>query len=240
MTETKKPALAVGQKWRMKNGGIVAIHSRSVNEDPAEGHLFLVDLHDYKYTHEGCVMKIGLLETDKILEQLELVELIDQPVEEKKQSAPEVRAEFPATEPPKFPEHWDTRACMDAITTRNRKFMNPTDMARQVSGLAFRDGVEAGIAYERERCIGVCQAMRPPCGRAWASKQADCFDALSIAAENIRSGVDPWAGRPEWVKQKALDALEEAIEHLRGGEPMRPEDLKETYEQIKAGLDLTF
>lgn len=64
-----------------------------------------------------------------------------------------------------------------------------------------------------------------------------CFEALSAAAENVRSGVDPWAGRPEQVKQKALEALEEALEHLRGGEPMRPEDLKETYEQIKAGIE---
>jgi hypothetical protein len=110
-------------------------------------------------------------------------------------------------------------------------------MAREVSDLAFRDGVWAGIAYERERCIGVCQAMRPPGGRAWTSEQSACFEALSAAAENVRSGVDPWARRPERVKQKALEALEEVIEHLRGGEPMRSEDLKETYEQIKAGIE---
>lgn len=239
--KAEKPALAIGQKWRMKNGGAVTIHSRSVNEGPVEGHLFLVDLHNYKYTHDGCVMKTGWLKTDKILEQLELVELIYQPPEKTKRSTFEVRAEFPATDPPTFPEHWDTRAQADAIITRTRKFnngdINPTDMAREISDLAFRDGVDAGIAYERERCIGVCQAMRPPGGRAWTSEQSACFDALSAAAEHIRGGVDPWAGSPERVRQKAMEALEEVIELLRGGEPMRPEDLKETYEQIKAGIE---
>lgn len=153
----------------------------------------------------------------------------------------EICAEFLATDPPKFPEHWDTRAQTEAIITRIRKFnngdINPTDMAREISDLAFRDGVDAGIAYERERCIGVCQAMRPPEDRSWTSQSA-CFDALSAAAENIRGDVDPWAGRPERVRQKALQALEEAIELLRGGEPVRPEDLQETYEQIKAGIEL--
>jgi hypothetical protein len=250
MPETKKPALAVGQKWRMKNGKVATISGR-YGDDSSEviqagvAELFTVNLHNYKYTNKGSVVKTGTTQTDKILplvflEQLELVELIQQRTKEAKQSTFEIRAEFPATDPPKFPEHWDTRAQAEAIITRTRKFVNPTDMAREVSDLAFRDGVVAGIAYERERCIGVCQAMRPPGGRAWTSEQSACFEALSAAAENVRAGTDPWAGRPERVKQKALEALEEAIEHLRGGEPMRPDDLKETYEQIKAGLDLTF
>lgn len=233
----------------MKSGTVVVVDARygdTSSEVIKAGvtELFSVNLHNYKYTADGCVARCANPETNEILKEFELVELIHQPGEEKKQSAPDVRAEFPATEAPKFPKHWDTRACMDAIITRTRKFnngdINPADMAHEVSDLAFRDGVEAGIAYERERCIGVCQAMRPPGGRVWTSEQSACFDALSIAAENIRSGVDPWAGRPERVKQKALEALEEAIEHLRDGEPMRPDDLKETYEQIKAGLDLTF
>jgi hypothetical protein len=156
---------------------------------------------------------------------------------EKPALAIEMRAEFPATEPPRFPEQWDTRACMDAITTRNRRFINPTDMAREVSGLAFRDGVDAGIAYERERCIGVCQAMRPPGGRAWTPEQSACFEALSAAAENVRSGVDPWAGRPERVKQKALEELSRVAELLRGGEAMGPEDIEEFHKRVKAGIE---
>lgn len=158
---------------------------------------------------------------------------------EKPALAIEMRAEFPTTEPPKFPENWDTRAQADAITTRTRKFVNPTDMAREVSDLAFRDGVEAGIAYERERCIGVCQAMRPPGGRAWTSEQSACFEALSAAAENVRSGVDPWAGRPERVKQKALEALSELVQLLRwrGRDAMRLEEIEKFYEQIKAGIE---
>lgn len=166
--------------------------------------------------------------------------------EETKQSAFEVRAEFPATDPPKFPEHWDTRTQAEAIITRRHKFnlifhrgdINPTDMAREVSDFAFRDGVEAGIAYERERCIGVCQAMRPPGGRAWTSEQSACYEALSAAAENIRGGVDPWEGRPERVKQKALEALSDVLEFLRCVEAMRPEDVEEFYEQVKARIEI--
>lgn len=162
--------------------------------------------------------------------------------EETKQSAFEVRAEFPATDPPKFPEHWDTRAQAEAIITRTRKFNNgdisPADMAREVSDLAFRDGVDAGIAYERERCIGTCQAMRPPGGRAWTSEQSACFEALSAAADNIRGGVDPWEGRSERVKQKALEALSDVLELLRCGEAMRSEDVKKFYEQVKAGIEI--
>lgn len=176
------------------------------------------------------------------VEEDELVELIHQPVEEAKQSTFEVRAEFPATEPPKFPKRWDNQAKEIKIHIdrfHHGRAHTLEAVALGISDLAFRDGVEAGIAYERERCIGVCQAMRPPGGRAWTSEQSACFDALTIAAENIRNGVDPWAGRPERVKQKALEALEEAVELLRGGEPMRPEDLKETYEQIKAGIELS-
>lgn len=247
-SKSEKPTLAIGQKWRMKNGRVVTICTRysdasSEAIDAGVAELFSVDLHNYKYIKNGCVAETGNPVLDKMTEGrgLELVELIDKPVEETKHSAFEIRAEFPATEPPKFPEHWGTQAQMDAIITRTRKFnngdINPTDMAREVSDLAFRDGVEAGIAYERERCIGVCQAMRPPGGRAWTPEQSACFEALSAAAENIRGGVNPWPGRPERVRQKAMEALEEAIELLRGGEPMRPEDLKETYEQIKAGIE---
>lgn len=153
----------------------------------------------------------------------------------------EIYAEFLATDPPKFPEHWDTRAQTEAIITRTRKFnngdINPTDMAREISDLAFRDGVDAGIAYERERCIGVCQAMRPPEDRSWTSEQSACFDALSAAAENIRGDVDPWAGRPERVRQKALEALSDVLELLRCGEAMRPEEVEEFYKQVKAGIE---
>jgi len=231
----------------MKNNGVVTIDSRYGTDsseviDAGVAELFSVDLHNYKYMKNGRIVKTGDPITDIIAEGFELVEPIHQPVEETKQSAFEVRAEFPATEPPKFPEHWDTRAQMEAIITRTRKFnngdINPTDMAREVSDLAFRDGVEAGIAYERERCIGVCQAMRPPGGRAWTPEQSACFDALTIAAENIRNGVDPWAGRPERVKQKALEALERLSSFCGAASRCAPEDLKETCARIKAGLDL--
>ena len=129
-------------------------------------------------------------------------------------SAKTSKAEFPATNPPKFPEHWDTRAQAEAIITRTRKFdngdINPTDMACEVSDLAFRDGVDAGIAYERERCIGVCQAMRPPGGRAWTSEQSACFEALTVAANNIEKGINPWPEPP--LKRKALEQLRSLVQ----------------------------
>lgn len=238
-SKSEKRALAIGQKWRTKGGQICTV--MTVLDRQGDMQTFGVDSNSYAYLSDGKAYTN--FSKGQHLEEDELIELIDQPVKETKRSTFEVRAEFPATEPPKFPEHWGTQARMDAIITRTRKFnngdINPTDMAREISDLAFRDGVDAGIAYERERCIGVCQAMRPPGGRAWTSEQSACFEALSAAAEHIRGGVDPWAGRPERVRQKAMEALEEVIEFLRGGEPKRPEDLKETYEQIKAGIELS-
>lgn len=231
--KAEKPALAIGQKWRTKGGQICTV----MTELDRQGGMqtFGVDSNSYAYWSDGKAYTN--FSKGQHLEEDELIELIDQPVEEIKHSTFEVRAEFPATEPPEFPEHWDTRAQASAIITRTRKFVNPADMAREVSDLAFRDGVDAGIAYERERCIGVCQAMRPPGGRAWTPEQSACFEALSAAAENIRGDVDPWAGRPEQVKQKALEALSDVLELLRCGEAMRPEEVEEFYKQVKAGIE---
>lgn len=248
VSTAEKPALAIGQKWRMKNGGVATISGRygdGSSEVIQAGvvELFTVNLHNYKYTNKGSVVKTGTTQTDKILEQLELVELIQQRTKEAKQSTFEIRAEFPATDPPKFPEHWDTRAQAEAIITRTRKFnngdINPADMAREVSCLAFRDGVEAGITYERERCIGICQAMRPPGGRAWTSEQSAGYEALSAAAENIRCGAGPWARSPEQVRQRALEVLNNVLELLRCGEAMLPEEVEEFYERVKAGIEIS-
>jgi len=108
----------------------------------------------------------------------------------------------PSTPQPEFPEDWDAFAQMAAIIMRtskfNRSYLNATDYAREISAevsdLAFRDGVKAGIAYERQRCINVCQAIQPSGGRAWTPEQLACFNALSTAADHIKDGTNPWAG----------------------------------------------
>lgn len=43
------------------------------------------------------------------------------------------------------------------------------------------------LMAEREKNAAICEAMRPTGGRAWTEAQAACYEALSMAAVNIRA-----------------------------------------------------
>lgn len=79
--------------------------------------------------------------------------------------------------------------CLEGLPTRGRRtvmrLLRPAALAEQFSEVSA-EARRAGL----EEAAKLCDLTRPHGGRAWTEEQAACFEALSHAAESIRSLMD--------------------------------------------------
>lgn len=225
MSENKKPALAVGQKWRTKGGDICIVTAKS---STLSGAFFNVDLNNLRYCSDG---KPWMLEASFHLANYELTELIGV-----------VATLFtPGTQNSASALHTPTSVTDETIKswaakTRGHKTTTEADILFAKEAAEW--GRMAGVSQERDRCIAVCEALKKPDDAMLSATGPSYNRALGAAQEGIRSDMDPWVNTPKQIKRKALEALNELTAPPAFAEPIEEERLAELRRRIQAGLDL--